>query len=58
MLFQYSHLSKQNLLFFLGIFSGYFLGFIHSITLAHQLRIDIEPPILSKQNKTLWIGGK
>jgi hypothetical protein len=58
MLLQYLHLSNQNLLFFLCIFSGYLLVFIHSITVAHQLPIDILPPISSKKDKTLWIGGK
>jgi len=40
------------------MFSGYLLVFIHSITVAHQLPIDILPPISSKKDKTLWIGGK
>jgi energy-converting hydrogenase Eha subunit A len=58
MLLEYSHLSNHSLLLFLCICYGYLLVFIHSITVAHQLPIDILPPISSKKDKTLWIGGK
>jgi len=58
MLYQYSHLNNHSLLLFLCICFTYFVGFLHSITLAHQLQIDILPPIPSKKDKTLWIGGK
>jgi hypothetical protein len=58
MLLEYAHLSNPSLLFFLCICYGYLVVFIHSITVAHQLPIDILPPISSKQDKTLWIGGK
>ncbi|CAF1291203.1 unnamed protein product [Adineta steineri] len=58
MLLEYSHLSNNHsLLLFLCICYGYLVVFIHSITVAHQLRIDIAPPISSKKDKTLWIGG-
>jgi hypothetical protein len=58
MLFQYSHLNNYNFLIFICICYGYIVGIIHSITVAHQLPIDILPPISSKKDKTLWIGGK
>ena len=58
MLLEYAHLSKLSLLFIFSIFYGYFIEFIQSITVAHQLPIDILPPIFSKKDKTLWIGGK
>ena len=58
MLFQYSHLNNHSLLFFLCISYTYIVGFIQTITVAHQLQIDILPPIPTKRDKTLWIGGK
>jgi energy-converting hydrogenase Eha subunit A len=58
MLLEYAHLSNHNLLLFLCICCGYIVVLIHSITVAHQLPIDILPPIPSKKAKTLWIGGK
>ena len=58
MFLEYLHLSRFHLLFILAVFFGYLLTFIHSITLAHQLPIDISPPIPSKRDKTLWIGGR
>ena len=57
MLSEYSHLSIRSLLVFLCVYYGYLIVLIHSITVAHQLPIDISPPIPSKQDKTLWIGG-
>jgi hypothetical protein len=57
MLLEYSHISTPSLLFFLCVCYGYFVVLIHSITVAHQLQINISPPIPSKQDKTLWIGG-
>lgn len=58
MLLEFAHLSNHSLLLFLCISYGYFVVLLHSITVAHQLPIDILPPIPSKQYKTLWIGGK
>ncbi|CAF2663216.1 unnamed protein product [Rotaria sp. Silwood2] len=57
MLLDYSHINNHSLLLFLCVCHGYFVMLIHSITVAHQLPIDILPPIHSKQDKTLWIGG-
>lgn len=57
MLSKYMQFSKQNLLLFIFIYFGYFIELIYSITRAHQLQIDILPPITSKKDKTLWIGG-
>ena len=57
MLSQYLPFTNRSLLLFLCICYGYFIVLIHSITVAHQLSINILPPIPSKKDKTLWIGG-
>ena len=58
MLSRYMQFSKQKLLLFIFIYFGYFIELIYSITRAHQLDVNILPPIASKKDKTLWIGGK
>jgi hypothetical protein len=58
MLLESSHLHRSRFLFILIFYYQSFVVFVHSITVAHQLPIDISPPITSKRDKTLWIGGK
>lgn len=57
MLLDLTHLPKTSLFVIFCFCHEYFLIFVQTITLAHQLPIDILPPIRSKRDKTLWIGG-
>ncbi|CAF1122267.1 unnamed protein product [Didymodactylos carnosus] len=35
----------------------FIVGVTYSVTVAHQLKINLEPPIETKRDRTLWIGG-
>ena len=48
----------QRCFVMLYFFHCSFLAVVQSVTVAHQLPIEILPPIGSKQQKTLWIGGE
>ena len=58
MLVEHLHLRVCHVLLFFCLLHEYLIVHVHSITVAHQLPIDILPPISSKRDKTLWIGGK
>ncbi|CAF1583392.1 unnamed protein product [Adineta ricciae] len=57
MLLESMCISNCRLLLFLYLFHGFIVEYIQSITIAHQLQINISPPISAKKDKTLWIGG-
>lgn len=58
MLLHNSYFNNNYFILFLCLCHGYFIVLVNCITVAHQLPIDILPPISSKKDKTLWIGGK
>lgn len=58
MFLEFLHLRSFYYLLILCLHTEYFFIGVQSITVAHQLSVGIRPPIPTKRDKTLWIGGK